>query len=126
MANPDATKPVRDLADALHAQLRGTLKDHQLYALYFRPSSTSPAYRIEVKPGLALDPDAVHDLLASIELQLTSPFMQEPYPQYLADVMAKSVGFGIDALQAATHLSLAQQTPDLAQTVIHSYRTEGK
>ncbi|MER6562099.1 hypothetical protein ABT300_31045 [Streptomyces sp. NPDC001027] len=126
VANPDATKPVRDLAEALHTSLRNTLREHKLYTLYFRPSSAAPAYRIEVKPDLALDTDAVHDLLASIAFQLASPFLQEPYPQYLADVMAKSVGFGIDALQAATHLFLARQTPELAQAVIHSYRTEGK
>lgn len=124
-ANADATVPVKKLGRDLDYWL-GPLKSYQLYTLYFRPSGTSPAYRIEVKPALALEVQAVHDLLASIAFQLASPFVHEPYPQYLADVMAKSVGFGIDALQTAIHLSLAQHAPDLAQTVIHSYRTEGK
>lgn len=111
----------RDLDEAVQP-----LNDLELYSLYFRPDDTSPAYRIEVKPKLAHDPQRLADLLATLGAQITGPFVREPYPQYLADVMAKSVGFGLSALQTAAQLTLSRHNPELAQLVVHSYRTEGK
>ncbi|WP_329133218.1 DNA double-strand break repair nuclease NurA [Streptomyces sp. NBC_01476] len=121
----DATDEEKALANKLHEALE-PLQSRELYVIYFRPTDSSTAYRIEVKPGRAEDSDRVNDLLASIAFQLTTPFVQEPYPQYLADVMAKSVGLGIKALQNAAQLHLTRQSPQLAQSVVHSYRTEGK
>jgi hypothetical protein len=71
------------------------------------------------------DTDRLRDLLTTLAAQITGPFVREPYPQYLADVMAKSVGFGLSALQTAAQLALSRDNPELAQLVIHSYRTEG-
>jgi hypothetical protein len=112
------------LGRALDAALR-PLQERQLYWTYFKPDDTSSAYRIEIKPALAADSHRLADLLATLSAQITGPFIREPYPQYLADVMAKSVGYGLDALQTATQLSLARENPELAQLVVHSYRTEG-
>ncbi|MGV9935770.1 hypothetical protein ACWDY4_35260 [Streptomyces olivaceoviridis] len=124
-AHVDATTAERRLASQLQEWLR-PLIFRQLDVLYFRPADASAAYRIEAKPGLTGDLGRVQNLLASIAFQLTAPFVVEPYPQYLADLMAKSVSFGIKALQTAAHLSLARTSPQLAQSVVHSYRTEGK
>lgn len=69
------------------------------------------------------DVDALCSTLAE---QITGPFVREPYPQYLADVMAKSVGLGLTALQSAVQLALSGLgRADIAETLIHSYRTEG-
>ncbi|MFK0194233.1 DNA double-strand break repair nuclease NurA [Kitasatospora sp. NPDC090308] len=121
----DATDEETALASQLQEALQ-PLRSRQLYVTYFRPTDASTAYRVEVKPGCAEDAGRVSDLLASIAFQLTAPFGREPYPQYLADVMAKSVGLGVKALQNAAQLYLARQSPQLAQSVVHSYRTEGK
>jgi len=52
--------------------------------------------------------------------------VREPYPQYLADVMAKSVGLGLTAMQSAVQLALSGDgSPEMAELLIHSYRTEG-
>jgi hypothetical protein len=115
-----AAELARDLDEALQP-----LQNCQLYSLYFRPDDVGPAYRVEVKPELAHDPDRLTDLLSTLSAQITGPFVREPYPQYLADVMAKSVGFGLSALQTAAQLALSRDAPELAQLVIHSYRTEG-
>ena len=98
----------------------------ELYSLYFRPDDMSPAYRVEFKPALAHDPAALASLLGTLKAQMTGPFVREPYPQYLADVMAKSVSYGLSALQTAAQLALTRDSPELAQLVVHSYRTEGK
>jgi hypothetical protein len=119
-----ATEPAAELARDLDEALQ-PLQDRQLFSLYFRPDDVGPAYRVEVKPDLAHDLDRLADLLTTLSAQITGPFVREPYPQYLADVMAKSVGFGLSALQTAAQLALSRDTPELAQLIIHSYRTEG-
>lgn len=102
-----------------------SLRERKLYVTYWRPDDASPTYRIEVKPDLAHHSRALSTVFATLAAQITGPFVREPYPQYLADVMAKSVSLGISALQTAAHLVLSRQNPDLAPLLTHSYRTEG-
>jgi hypothetical protein len=100
------------------------LKDRQLLFTYFKPDELSPAFRIELKSGI--EENYVDLLCSTIAGQITGPFVREPYPQYLADVMAKSVGLGLSALQAAVQLALSRLgRPQLSEFLIHSYRTEG-
>jgi hypothetical protein len=124
-AHPEAASHIHALALSVQAKFE-PLRERKIACLYFRPHQGASAYRIETKLPMAQDDEEIADLLASIHAQQMSPFVWEPYPQYLADVMAKSVGYAIQALQTATHLSLTHHTPDLADMVVHSYRTEGK
>lgn len=124
-ASSAASSEDSDFVDLCEAQLEA-LQHHELYALYFRPEEASPAYRVEVKPDLATDEQALNDLFQTLTTQMTGPFLVEPYPQYLADVMAKSVSYGLSALQTAAQLALSHDDPELARLVVHSYRTEGK
>lgn len=112
-------------AVVLYDELLEPLRRRQLFYLYWRPHLSSPSYRIEVKPDLARNEAALNLVLATLANQITGPFVREPYPQYLADVMAKSVGLGLSALQAAAHLQVNRAHPELAEFLIHSYRTEG-
>ena len=100
------------------------LKQREIEYTYFKPDVFAPAFRIEMKRGLT---DSDIDLIcSSIADQITGPFIREPYPQYLADVMAKSVGLGLNALQAAVQLGLSRSgRPEISELLIHSYRTEG-
>lgn len=109
------------LEEAIHP-----LRMCELYFLYWRPDEDAPTYRLEIKPALAKDSTALAIVLSSLAAQITIPFVREPYPQYLADVMAKSVGLGLNALQAAAHLKLTKTQPELAPMLVQSYRTEGK
>jgi hypothetical protein len=100
------------------------LKQRQIRFTYFKPEQFSSAFRIEVKEGITQD--QLNDLCSTLASQITGPFIREPYPQYLADVMAKSVGLGLSALQSAVQLALSGQgKPEIAELLIHSYRTEG-
>ena len=102
------------------------LRQRELQVTYWRPDDVSPAYRIEVKPALARHPRALSTAFSTLGAQITGPFVREPYPQYLADVMAKSVSLGLAALQTSAQLALSRDNPDLAQLLTHSYRTEGR
>ena len=99
------------------------LKERCVSFTYFKPDALSPAFRLEIKPDLKDDLDLLCSTLSS---QITGPFVREPYPQYLADMMAKSVGLGLTALQTAVQLGLSGKgRPELSETLIRSYRTEG-
>jgi hypothetical protein len=101
-----------------------SLKERELKFTYFKPSELSPAFRIEFKSNI-LEKFFVN-ILATLTEQITGPFIKEPYPQYLADVMAKSVGLGLSALQTAVQISMSNKgRPEIAELLIHSYRTEG-
>jgi hypothetical protein len=113
----------KELADHLTRAIQ-PLKDRQLMFMYFKPDELSPAFRIEVKSEV--ETGFIDALCSTVASQITGPFIREPYPQYLADVMAKSVGLGLSALQAAVQLALSRMgRPELSEFLIHSYRTEG-
>jgi len=100
------------------------LKQRALKFTYFKPTEFSSAYRIEFKGNVSAE--EFNTILTTLESQITGPFVREPYPQYLADVMAKSVGLGLSALQTAVQLQMSGMgRPEIAELLIHSYRTEG-
>jgi hypothetical protein len=110
-------------AQAMQQAIKPLTERHLSYT-YFKPDEYSPAFRLEVKEGLS---DAQLDAICTtVAAQMTGPFVREPYPQYLADVMAKSVGLGLYALQTATQLALSGLgRSEIAEMLVHSYRTEG-
>jgi len=119
-ARSDADKEV---AEALEKAIR-PLQERSLKFTYFKPTEFSPAFRIELKGSLT-DMD-LNKIVSTLAAQITGPFIREPYPQYLADVMAKSVGLGLSAVQTAVQLSMSGMgRPEIAELLIHSYRTEG-
>ena len=100
------------------------LRSRSLRFTYLKPDEFSPAFRLEIKEGL--DDDELDAVCSTLAEQITGPFVREPYPQYLADVMAKSVGLGLTALQTAVQLGVSRiNRPDIARFLINSYRTEG-
>lgn len=113
----------QDVQRAFEAAIE-PLRDRALAFTYFKPDAFSPAFRIEVKSETT---DAQLDSICStIAEQITGPFVREPYPQYLADVMAKSVGLGLGALKTAVQLGLSGLgKPEIAEILVQSYRTEG-
>ncbi len=74
--------------------------DHksELYFCYYKPKPSAAAYRFEVKRDVALDQDRLEKLFRSIKRQIISPEIREPYPQYLADMIAKNIYFGLEAV----------------------------
>lgn len=124
-AKPHTRADASGIPKALDNKLE-PLRRRQLQVTYWRPDEVSPAYRIEMKPALTEHSRALSAAFSTLSAQITSPFVREPYPQYLADVMAKSVSLGLEALQASAQLALSRHDPELAALLTHSYRTEGR
>lgn len=72
-----------------------------LYFLYYKPYENGACFRIEVKKELTENDLELEKVLQSIKYQTFFPEIQEPYPQYLVDVIAKNISFGMDALKHA-------------------------
>lgn len=78
-----------------------TISESDLYFFYYKPNEHGICYRIEVKKALAEDTAKLEKFLVSLKRQIFFPEIHEPYPQYLADVIAKNISFGMGALKHA-------------------------
>jgi len=76
-------------------------KESKLFFTFYRPFDDGPVYKIEIKEKLANDLDQLKKALLSIKKQIMFPEIREPYPQYFADVIAKNVSFGMNAVEQA-------------------------
>jgi hypothetical protein len=100
-------------------------RDGRLLAVYFKPHVWSPAFRLEIKPEVADSPARLAAVLSAVRAQVVSPEIREPYPQWVADRMAKSVGDALLALRAAVNFDLADAgLGDYVALTAHAYRTE--
>ena len=80
-------------------------KKSDLWFTYYKPHGGGPAYRIECKRTLAENRPRFERMLCSVKRQIVFPDIREPFPQYLADLMAKSVSNALEALQDAIRIS---------------------
>ncbi len=74
-----------------------------LFFCYYKPYSHSLTYRLEIKRTLAQNKKKFQKFLRSIKKQIIFPEIREPYPQYLADMVAKNISFGMDAVCQAVY-----------------------
>jgi hypothetical protein len=118
-------------ADAAREEVRLALndviqlvRDDQLLVTYYKPHIWSPAFRLEIKLAAA-QPARLAAVFAAMRAQVISPEIREPYPQWVADRMAKSVGDALVALRTAVNFDLADAgMGDYLALTAHSYRTE--
>lgn len=75
--------------------------ESELYFCYYKPHDYTSACRIEIKRNLAEDKKRLEKIFRSVKNQVISPEIREPYPQYLADVIAKNISFGMEAVNQA-------------------------
>ena len=80
-------------------------EDHEseLFFCYYKPYAHFPAYRLEIKKSLAEDKQKFQKFLRSVKKQIIFPEIREPYPQYLADLIAKNISFGMEAVRHAIY-----------------------
>ena len=100
-------------------------KDHpesELYFCYYRPHSYTSAYRFEIKKTLAEDRPRLESFFRSVKNQIISAEIREPYPQYLADMIAKNISFGMKAVDQAISNNRTLQKEKYFD-LIFSYRT---
>ena len=94
-----AIAPIRTKQNGIHQK-------SNLFFSYYKPHENGPAYRVECKKTLADDSKKFKRMLSNLQNQQRAyPDIREPFPQYLADLMAKSVSGGMYALQDAIRLS---------------------
>jgi len=101
----------------------GKEKQSSLFFTYFKPYEDGPAYRIEIKDSLAKDLPRFERCLMSLKRQIVFPEIREPFPQYLVDLMAKSVAGGLYAIQEAIRLSPELKIDKGRFNLLFSYRT---
>lgn len=73
----------------------------KLYFCYFKPFEHGICYRLEMKEELANEVNRLQECLRSIKRQIFFPDIHEPYPQYLSDIIAKNISFGMEAVMQA-------------------------
>ena len=74
-----------------------------LFFCYYKPDKDFLVYRLEIKKSLAEDKPKLEKVLRSIKNQIVFPEIREPYPQYLADLIAKNIFFGMEAVRQAIY-----------------------
>jgi NurA domain. len=124
----EALTPADAAREAVRVALNETVtlvRDDRLLATYFKPHAWSPAFRLEIKPEVAESPERMAKVLGALRTQVVSPEIREPYPQWVADRMAKSVGDALVALRTAVNFDLTDAgMGEYVALVAHSYRTE--
>lgn len=98
-------------------------KESELYFMYYKPFEDAPAYKIELKKSLAVDTERLEKYLRSLKNQVVFPQIREPYPQYLVDLMAKSIATGMFAIKEAIMLSPELQIDKGKMNLLMHYRT---
>lgn len=91
----------KQLDDAISSLKITDAHESELFFCYYKAVRGAPAYRIEVKQKLVEDKQRLEKFLRSIKKQIVFPEIMEPYPQYLADMIAKNISFGMRAVDQA-------------------------
>ncbi|MEX0667561.1 MAG: hypothetical protein WD313_04465, partial [Acidimicrobiia bacterium] len=109
----EAIKPLREV----RSEGRG------VGVFYVMPESSSAAVRVEFK---ASNKKEAGPLIArAVSDETIGPFMQEPFPQHVADMMAKSIGAGLGAMTSAMTSQLSTSAEDYVEYLIRAHRTTG-
>lgn len=103
--------------------IHGNVKGSEIYFSYFKPYSGGPVYRLELKESLVMDRPRLEKTLRGIKDQVVFPDIIEPYPQYLADIIAKSVSSGMKAMKESVILSLDVDKDLNSIYTLRNYRT---
>lgn len=99
-------------------------KESDLYFSYYKPFNEGPAYRLEIKKSLAKDTSRFEKVLSSIKRQIIYPEIIEPYPQYLVDLMVKSISTGMFAIKEAIRISPDLKLENSKFNLLFGYRTK--
>jgi hypothetical protein len=100
---------------------------NQIHVIYYKPTSSSPALRLEVSLPIAKTPARLASVINAVEHQCSSPAILEPYPLYMADRMVKSLGKSISTFrQIITQRVSEEYTGNISEIFINlnGYRTE--
>ncbi|MCD6101089.1 MAG: DNA double-strand break repair nuclease NurA [Candidatus Marinimicrobia bacterium] len=98
-----------------------------LKVIYYRPHTWTPALRVELNANAATNDYQIGMIIQAIKHQCSTSGIFEPYPLFLADRMAKSLGSGLPAFrQVVTRQMVEYYDGDAGEIFfsMHGYRTE--
>ena len=124
---PDNWHLVGDGAGVKAAAGRVTDLMREQVVFYYRPESYTPALRIEVAGRAVRDRALAAMLMKALKYQYASYAVMEPYPLFMADRMARSLGAAVPAIVQSALQDMAEK-PDIGTESmlfgLRSYRTE--
>jgi hypothetical protein len=100
---------------------------NEISVIYYKPSLQTPSLRIEINKMAARNENLISKVLNCLEFQCGFGGIFEPYPLYMADRMAKSLGSTMPTFRQAATLQIANEYKgDLSDVYfgMHGYRTE--
>lgn len=97
----DNVKFTQQLRDSISSVIPSPSRESDIHFCFYKPFKEVPAYRLEIKWSLAGDKTRLEKFLRSIRDQIVFPDIREPYPQYLADIVAKNITFWMEAVNEA-------------------------
>ncbi len=118
-------RPLRERIDALAEDIVAALNG--LYVFYYKPQSWLPALRVEVPAAVADNSHRLAIVVQGLEMQCSTPSMLEPYPNYLADRMVKTLAKALPAFRQVTTQHIAERYEgDIGEVffAMHGYRSE--
>lgn len=120
---PEKDQLNQELKNAIVPIITKNNKTSDLFFTYYKPYQDGPAYRIELKKSLAEDKLRFEKYLLSLKKQIIFPEIREPFPQFLVDLMAKSISGGMFAIKEAIRLSPDLKIEKGKFNLLFNYRT---
>jgi hypothetical protein len=80
----------------------------QLYVIYYRPDAQGPAYRLEL-PAALIAREPLGAVLATFRSALRVNHVQEPLPQFLADMICRQLGHALSATAEGARTTLQHE-----------------
>jgi hypothetical protein len=99
----------------------------EISVMYYKPNMQTPALRVEMNTMAASNDALVSKVLQCLEYQCGFGGIFEPYPLYMADRMAKSLGHTMPTFRQTATLKIAREyVGDLSDVFfgMHGYRTD--
>lgn len=105
--------------------LRDIILKHRMQVIYAKPFGMDTAIRIQFTAPVDHDQATkeAETLTSRIVAEVAGPDMQEPFPQFVADALAKSVSTGSEALKQSLIAALPPESAEFAALILRGYRT---
>ena len=113
------------LAERYYHDIISALND--LYVVYYKPSSSQPALRVEIPKSVAINHARLAMVVKALQDQAKFPGIIEPYPLYLADLFVKHLGGALSQVKdiVLSDLAIMDVDPISVLLSMHEYRSVG-
>jgi hypothetical protein len=105
--------------------LREVIKNGQMQVVFARPEGSPTALRVQmiVSPNTDEALESMNLATSRVAAEVCGPNIQEPYPQFIADLYAKNISIASDALKHAVIAGLPDSAKEYAPLLLMGYRT---